>query len=48
MNEFIEKTYPLFRQWVKETKGYATVDSIEQIKLWHEFLSLLKEQLNDK
>ena len=46
MNEFIEQTYPLFKQWVKETKGYAAIDGIEQIKLWHEFLGQIKEQVN--
>lgn len=42
MNEFIDKFYPYFKQWVKQTKGYATVDGIDQIKLWHEFLETLK------
>lgn len=48
MNEFIEKTYPLFRQWIKDSKGFATVDGVEQIKFWYEFLGLLKEHLGDK
>ncbi len=38
----IEVVYPVFMCWARDIKGYKTDDSSLLIKLWYEFLSLVK------
>ena len=38
LDKTIETLYPLFQEWVRKIKGWATVDGISLIKAWYEFL----------
>ncbi len=42
LNMTIETLYPAFDEWVRKTKGFATIGvTPEGLKLWYEYLGLV-------